>query len=311
MADGLSIQQVKNLLSEGKSEAASEMLLNYVNTHHSNYYEAAILLKNRIESVQQQEIEGTISLSEKNIEWAKISKSVLGLALKIEKEESTQIEQLPNKNVFKPPIPLYLRSSKLLMSIAIFFLLAIFIYYLLSTKADQKTFRLDLQVDYEVKNSPNNELALRGQKLNVRINDFTKSDLILNGQGKAYVWDIPAKYFGNMPDIQLEDSLDFIVSDKEITTANFTETVTFKIKPKMTTYKGIVKKYDNIPVSNATIQFGSQNITVVTNENGEYSVELPNNIGESIVLSIIKDGKIIYNSRVMVNEQILYDIKVH
>ncbi|MCB0572480.1 MAG: hypothetical protein KDC66_22080 [Phaeodactylibacter sp.] len=79
--------EIKALLSQGRTEDAADYLLAMANDSKKPYYHSALLLKNRIESLQQQAIEGVLSQAEQNLEWARITKSILDLTEQIERNE--------------------------------------------------------------------------------------------------------------------------------------------------------------------------------------------------------------------------------
>ena len=81
------LNRVKELLAGGKTEAAADLLMQLSKTSFPEYYHSALLLKNRIETLQQNVIEGVIGTGEQRIEWARISKGIVELVEQIDKGE--------------------------------------------------------------------------------------------------------------------------------------------------------------------------------------------------------------------------------
>lgn len=93
------LERVKDLLADGQTEAATDLLLELAKTTHRAYYHSALLLKNRLETLQHNVIEGILSPSEERIEWARISKGVVGLVEQIDRGEAPRSDEevLPPK----------------------------------------------------------------------------------------------------------------------------------------------------------------------------------------------------------------------
>lgn len=82
-----SLDQVKELLANGKTEEAANMLLALSKSSCKAHYHSALLLKNRIETLQHNVIDGVLTSNEERIEWARISKAVVELVGQIDKGE--------------------------------------------------------------------------------------------------------------------------------------------------------------------------------------------------------------------------------
>lgn len=87
MPDIPALHKVKDLLADGQTEAAVDLLLEIAGTADEAHFTAALLLKNRLETLQQKVIEGVVSQSEENLEWARICKGILGLSAQISRGE--------------------------------------------------------------------------------------------------------------------------------------------------------------------------------------------------------------------------------
>ena len=96
-----SLEQVKELLANGNTEEAADMLLALSKASFQEHYTSALLLKNRIETLQHNVIDGVLSSNEERIEWARISRSVVDLVGQIDKGE----RPLPKEVIQPPPAP--------------------------------------------------------------------------------------------------------------------------------------------------------------------------------------------------------------
>lgn len=92
MLETPSFESIRNLLAEGKTEAAANSLFQLAKNSDKAYYTSALLLKNRLETLQHNSIEGVVSQAEERLEWARISKGIVGL---VEQMELGELPQLP------------------------------------------------------------------------------------------------------------------------------------------------------------------------------------------------------------------------
>jgi Effector-associated domain 11 len=89
----ISIKIVRELLADGQTEAACDKLLELTKSAKAECYDTALLLKNRLETLQQQVIEGVISHADEGIQWARISKGIVELTTQIERGEVPKWEE--------------------------------------------------------------------------------------------------------------------------------------------------------------------------------------------------------------------------
>lgn len=87
MPDTPSYDSIRNLLADGHTEPAVNTLLQLAKDSEKDYFSSALLLKNRLETLQQNEIEGILDEREGRIEWARISKGVVSLVEQMERHE--------------------------------------------------------------------------------------------------------------------------------------------------------------------------------------------------------------------------------
>ncbi len=127
-----SLDQVKELLADGQTEAAADLLLQLTKDFHPEHFGSALLLKNRLETLQQNVIEGVISQSDENLEWARVSKGVVNLVTQIERgERPVPAEELlpPKPAGTKPAF-----SKKILWAIPLLLVLGIAVPKFLAKK---------------------------------------------------------------------------------------------------------------------------------------------------------------------------------
>ncbi len=101
MDSAQTLETIRELLGNGDTEDAANLLLALAKESHKEHYNSALLLKNRLETLQHNSIEGVLSLNEERLEWAKISKSIVGLAEQIERNEAPRqqvVEVASNQN---------------------------------------------------------------------------------------------------------------------------------------------------------------------------------------------------------------------
>ncbi|HFA47782.1 MAG TPA: hypothetical protein ENJ95_02045 [Bacteroidetes bacterium] len=81
------LDQVKELLASGKTEDAADLLLKLAKNSEDAHYKSALLLKNQLEILQHDSIDGILSAGEERIGWAKISRRIVDLTEQIERGE--------------------------------------------------------------------------------------------------------------------------------------------------------------------------------------------------------------------------------
>lgn len=93
MPETPSFDNIRDLLAEGQTEAAANSLFQLAKNSEKEYYKSALLLKNRLETLQHNSIEGVLSQGEERLEWARISKGIVSL---VEQMELGELPQLPD-----------------------------------------------------------------------------------------------------------------------------------------------------------------------------------------------------------------------
>ena len=93
------LDKVKELLASGKTEDAADLLLTLAKDADEVNYSSALMLKNQLEQLQQDVIDGVVSDSEQRLNWAKISRRIIELTRQIERGEGPK-----SVTGFLPPV---------------------------------------------------------------------------------------------------------------------------------------------------------------------------------------------------------------
>jgi Effector-associated domain 11 len=311
MLDQHTINHIKNLLTNGKTKAAADVLLDYTSHHSKEHYETAVLLKNRIASIQQQDAEGIVSLADKNMEWARISKSLLTVVIDLEEateqSKKEEFDAPPTHTPIKATKSSYFSSNKILLVLGLMSVPILF-YLLKPVSITPKTFNLEIQAFKDDKNS----VFIEGVKIYYLIQGFEKSNapLILNTSGKAFLTDIPDKFKAQKVNACLVDTAFLALTHQEIVDDASGKILKIRIQPKTTTFKGKVVRVGFQPLANALIKFGTI-AQATTNAQGEYSVDLPLNIvNTNLEITISLNQKVLKNRDYLMVENVLAELKV-
>ena len=123
MPNDSQLSKVKELLGNGKTEDAADLLLTIAKDAGEVHYTSALMLKNQLEQLQQDVIDGVVSDSEQRLNCAKISRRILDLARQIEKGEGPIWASSEQKTKRYPII-----SKRVLIGIPIVFVIIFFTY---------------------------------------------------------------------------------------------------------------------------------------------------------------------------------------
>jgi hypothetical protein len=117
-----SLQQIKELLADGQTEPAVDLLLELTKATHRDFHDDAIAVKSRLEKLQQKGIKGIISSAEESLEENKITDSVIALIAQIERNERPELfEEIPPP---KPAVQQMPTVKKLIWGIPVLIVLA-------------------------------------------------------------------------------------------------------------------------------------------------------------------------------------------
>lgn len=132
------LKQVKQLLADGQTEDAADLLLELTKDADQEYHTSALLVKNQLERHQQNSIDGILSESEQRIGWAKISRNIVDLTRQIERGEKPQKEEdlLPPTSKKEPVIKF---SKQVLWALpVVLFLGFLGVYFLTGDKSSDR-----------------------------------------------------------------------------------------------------------------------------------------------------------------------------
>ena len=75
---------IRKLITQGRTNLAAERLITITEALDKDLFESALLLKSRIELLEKQVIDGVLSVSDQNIEQARLIRSLLALTTNVE-----------------------------------------------------------------------------------------------------------------------------------------------------------------------------------------------------------------------------------
>lgn len=170
-----------------------------------------------------------------------------------------------------------------------------------------KTFDVEIKV---VKNDGNG-FYTEGGKIIVKLGDSEEKTAILNAEGKAFLTALPMNLTDKNINVQFEDTSFYSLINPEITATKNGKMVKALVQMQTQSFSGRLVRYDMQPVKNATLDFGNGLAKATTNGNGEYTVNLPKNIGTTVELSIIENDKVVISRQILINEKVLSLLKAH
>lgn len=166
-------------------------------------------------------------------------------------------------------------------------------------------------VEIKVVKDAQNGIYTEGGKIIVKFGDVEEKTAILNPEGQAFLAALPINLKDKNIRIQFEDTAFVRLINPEITATKNGKMVKAVAQMQMQTFNGRLVRYDMQPVKNATLDFGNGVAKATTNDNGEYSISLPKNIGGTVELSIIENDKVVLSRQILVNEKVLSLLKAN
>jgi Effector-associated domain 11 len=165
----------------------------------------------------------------------------------------------------------------------------------------------------EIKTIKNDSESLytEGGKITVKIDGLTDKNLMLNAEGRAFLTDLPLAVKDKNLSVQFEDTSIYCLVNQIVTKEGNRKIIKASVKLQTLIFSGRLVKFDLTAVKNATLDFGNGMAKATTNEQGEYTVELPKNIGNTVELSILVDDKVVMSRQVLVNDKVLRLLKVY
>ena len=170
-----------------------------------------------------------------------------------------------------------------------------------------KSFDVEIKVVKDAQNS----LYTEGGKISVKFGDSDEKTTIVNAEGKAFLTALPMGLKDKNIRIQFEDTRFFSLINPEIMAIPNGKMVKAVAQMQTQSFSGRLVRYDMQPVKNATLDFGNGLAKATTNDNGEYTVNLPKNIGATVELSIIENDKVGLSRKILVNEKVLRLLKAN
>jgi Effector-associated domain 11 len=310
MSSQLHIDSVKKLLSEGKTESAVDAMIQITEQEHLNQYnQSSILLKNRIENLQQQIIEGTISQADSTLEWAKTSKAVMLLATTVEHKIVLQkVSSTTSKPIFS--FPTVSLPWKKIAAYTLPSLLAFSLFYRFVV-APPKPSPFDLNITIK-SNQPIKDIHDLKLKIKMGETVLSEKNIAIN-QTISY-----SNVDGNLKkkaiSLELSDTLSFHLVNQSSFTAAQNPNISVELIPNATLYKGKIVHFDNSPARKVVIDFERGLIRDTTDNDGNYEVLIPNTFkeGEHIFLTINDiNGATIYSQKIILDENLLKLRKIH
>jgi hypothetical protein len=161
-----------------------------------------------------------------------------------------------------------------------------------------------------IKNGSDNPYT-EGGEIIVKMEGSMDKKLVLNAEGKAFLTDLPLALKDKNVSVQFEDTSIYCLVNQIVTTDKNLTLIKTTVKLQTLTFSGRLVKFDMTAVRNATLDFGNGLAKATTNDAGEYTVELPKNIGNTVELSISVDNKMVMSRQVLVNDKVLRLLKVY
>lgn len=283
-------------------------------TKDTYLYNQVIVLSASYEDYLKLEITGMEDYSVRTQKRSQLVNGLLYIVDKIAEHKSEHAHiQTP---VFRMPFDnKYLKNVGIGIGIAI--LLAIFLYFIknrneniaeLEKKKQSESFDLEIIVVKNGIESPYTE----GGKIKLKMEGSEEKTIILKADGKIYLTELPIDLKDKKLDVQFEDTSFYSLVNQEITETGKLKTLKATAQMQMLSFSGRVVRYDKQPVKNLTLDFGHGLAKALTNNNGEYSVDLPKNLADRpIELSIIQNDKVVLSRSIKVNEAVLRELKVY
>lgn len=303
MSDLQTIENIRNLISQGRTKIAAEQLVVLTHTHYKKFYESALLLKNRLETLEQDTIAGVLTHEDKTVEQAKIIQSLLSLTSSVENAQvSTVNEQTDPQN------EVWYKRRIIWMGTLLVFSIAALSYWGFSkidnnkaVMAESDVFNLVLVIDMENKNTA----VLTTNFCEVRLGNTPLSDPYIHDDNIVYQkiskkhWEdsINIKLLNH--DYEIESKKEERASDKSV------RTIVYKIIEKKKVFDGYVRFPDGQPAPSAIVEIGFQKkvFQATADRNGQYRIQLPlSAVKEVVSLTLKYRGKARINKNITVNE---------
>ena len=300
---------VIELIEDNRLKEAIDILKK--ETKDTYLYNQVIVLSASYEDYLKLEITGMEDYSVRTQKRSQLVNGLLYIVDKIaeHKHEHSQIQTPALSTLFGSK---YLKNVGIGISLAI--LLTIFLYFFKSRKETQANEQLSELFDLEVKvvksgfDSPFTE----GGKVKIKMEGLEEKTLLLNAEGKAYLRALSHDLKDKKLSVQLEDTTFYSLVNQQLTDEDRLKTLKAIAQLQTISFSGRVVRYDKQPAKNLTLEFGKNLAKSITNNNGEYTVDLPKNlVNKTIELSISENDKVVLSRSIEVNETVLRQLKVY
>ncbi len=312
MSDLQTIENIRNLISQGRTKIAAEHLIVLTHTRHKEFYESALMLKSRLETLEKETIEGVLSHSEQSVEQARILKSLLSLTSSIEEAERPLVEKIENLQN-----KLWERRN-VWIGISMVILIGALSYWSFSkinngthsATSEPDVFDLVLVMDMVDKSSP----MLTAQAFKVRFGNTPLSKPSI--QNNRFVFhSLSKKHWDDSLNVEfLNKDYDIEFKKEERKSDKSSRTRIYIITEKKKVFEGYVQFPNGQPAPSAIVEIGFQNNVYIdtTDKNGHYKIQLPiYAVGNVINLKLKYNGKSIDYPNKTVDETYLKILKIH
>lgn len=318
---------VIDLIEDNRFKEAIDILKK--ETRNTHLYNQVILLSASYEDYLNLEITGTEDFSVRSQRRAQLVNALLHVVDKVAelKPPSTLIEfpkierptiTIPSIELPKVNLPtIGLKHVKILgFGLGLAVLLTFLFHFIknmdaflpMPTKAETpKTFDVEIKVVKDTQNG----LYTEGGKIVVKLGDAEDKIVILNPEGQAFLTALPINLKDKNINIQFEDTRFFSLIHPEITATKNGKMVKALAQMQTQSFSGRLVRYDMQPVKNATLDFGNGMAKATTNDNGEYTINLPKNVGATVELAIIENDRVVLSRQILVNEKVLSLLKAN
>lgn len=306
MSEIQTIENIRNLISQGRTKIAAEHVIVLTYTRHKEFYEPALMLKSRLETLEKETIEGVLSHSEQSLEQAKILRALLSLTSSIEEAERPVLNPIVNirNNLWYNRKKLIRISMVLVIAAFAFWGFSKIKFNAVTSFFEAKAFDLVLIMDI----TENNTFVLNTNGIKVNLGDKSLTNPSIQNDSIIYQH-ISQKQWDDSLNVALlskEYGIEFIKEERKADKSVWIKA--YKIVEKKKVFSGIVQFPNRQPAPLAIIEMGFQNVVfrATADAQGKYKIELPSSAeGEVVSLKIKHKGVSKDYSPIRVNETYL------
>lgn len=293
---------IKRLIAESSLEEAADLLSQAWQGKDASFYNLTIQLKERFSALKKETALGVISRADAELERAKITDALLFLCDKLDHPSIKTPRHLQH---YFPTEEKSFKKTWVFVAAAALLLVAI-TYFLVQSFSKPTDFNLKVFID-----SPT---ALSNAHVKLALGDYQLPPREVDAQGRVDFTDIPIKYKNDSLHLILMD-LPYEVANQSAATAaqSANGSVTFELKPiiQWTSWRGTLKDAAGKPIANAKLDIESGLASVITNEDGNFSVKIPRAAGERVQVTGYLNGEQVLNSSFILTEQIPTQIQLN